>query len=143
MARQRSYRRSHSRSRKRARTQHGGDLAGNPASSWGWGLGTVGNGWTQFMNALTLQPGANAGSIGSNDLVPIGKMNANDPGVSLLNQKGGKRRRSGKSKKGGFLGIGALLEQAIVPFGLLGMQQSYGKSRRTKYSGSKRTRRNR
>jgi len=126
----------------KTRKQQGGNSMA-PPSAWGSVFNTYGNGWTQFMNALTLQPGANAGSIGSNDLVPIGKMNANDPGSSLINQKGGKKRRSGKSKKGGFLGIGALLEQAVVPFGLLGLQQSYGKSRRTKYSGSKRTRRNR
>ena len=47
---QRSHRRrSHSKSRTMRRAQRGGDLAGNPASSWGWGLGTVGNGWTQFI----------------------------------------------------------------------------------------------
>jgi ATP-dependent Lon protease len=77
MARQRSYRRSHSRSRKRARTQHGGDLAGNPASSWGWGLGTVGNGWTQFVNAMTLQPGQNLATAQGTQLVPVNNINAN------------------------------------------------------------------
>ncbi len=127
---------------KRTRKQQGGNGMA-PPSAWGSVFNTYGNGWTQFLNALTLQPGANAGSIGSNDLVPIGKANANDPGVSILKQSGGKKRRSGKSKKGGFLGIGALLEQAVVPFGLLGLQQSYGKSRRTKHSGSRGTRRRR
>lgn len=126
---------------KKTRKQQGGNSMA-PPSAWGSILNTYGNGWTQFLNALTLQPGANAGSIGSNQLVPIGKVNANDPSSSMLNQKGGKKRRSGKSKKGGFLGIGALLEQAVVPFGLLGLQQSYGKSRRNS-SGSKGTRRRR
>lgn len=127
---------------KKTRKQQGGSGMA-PPSAWGSVFNTYGNGWTQFLNALTLQPGANAGSSGSNDLVPIGKANANDPGVSILKQSGGKKKRSGKSKKGGFLGIGALLEQAVVPFGLLGIQQSYGKSRRTKHSGSRGTRRRR
>ena len=83
MARQRSYRRSHSRSRKRARTQHGGDLAGNPASSWGWGLGTVGNGWTQFMNAMTLQPGQNLATAQGTQLVPVNNINANNANSSI------------------------------------------------------------
>ena len=59
-------------------------------------------------------------------------------------QNGGKTRRKGKKsrgKKGGMLGVGAVLEQAVVPFGLFGLQQSYGKSRR--HHGSKRSRRSR
>ena len=76
MAKHRSHKkRSQSHNVKKARTmrrgQMGGALAGNPPSAWGWGLGTVGNGWTQFMNSLTLQPGQNLGTIQSNNLVPI------------------------------------------------------------------------
>jgi len=46
-------------------------------------------------------------------------------------QNGGRRKRrcKSKNKKGGFLG--AVINQAIVPFGILGMQQSY---RRNKYN---------
>ncbi len=39
-------------------------------------------------------------------------------------QRAGGRRRSNKVKKGGFWGV---LNQAIVPFSILGMQQTYGK----------------
>jgi hypothetical protein len=39
-----------------------------------------------------------------------------------------------KSRRGGFLG--SLINQAIVPFGILGMQQTYGRKRR----GGKKTR---
>jgi hypothetical protein len=42
-----------------------------------------------------------------------------------------------KSRRGGFLG--SLINQAIVPFSILGMQQTYKKNR----SGGKRTRKNR
>ena len=38
-------------------------------------------------------------------------------------QHGGKRK--GKSKRGGFWG--QVINQAIVPFGILGMQQTYNK----------------
>lgn len=38
------------------------------------------------------------------------------------------RSRSRRSRRGGFLG--ALLNQAIVPFSLLGMQQSYRRKHR-------------
>jgi hypothetical protein len=41
------------------------------------------------------------------------------------------------------LEIGAILNQAVVPFGLFGLQQSYGKSKGSKPSGNFRTRRNR
>ena len=137
MARQRSYRRSHSRSRKRARTQHGGDLAGNPASSWGWGLGTVGNGWTQFMNAMTLQPGQNLATAQGTQLVPVNNINANNSqgmiGPNLKgdipgSQSGGKKRLRNRSRRGG--SWGAVASQAAVPASLIAMNQVFGKTRK-------------
>jgi hypothetical protein len=134
MANKKSHgKRRHSKSRtmRRTRSQKGGDLAGNPASAWGWGMGTVGNGWQQFMNSLTLQPGDNLGTIQSNATVPIGNLNAQDSqgliGVNLngdIPQGGGRKRSSHKrshkrshSRKGGC--IGAAVNQAAVPFVLL------------------------
>ena len=109
-------RRSHSRKR----SQKGGDLSGNPPSAWGWGLGTAGDGWRQFMYSLTLQPGQNANMNQSNDLVL---------------KKGGRSRRSrssrksrSRSRRGGNLGL--VLSQAAVPLSLLGVQQMYGKHTR-------------
>ena len=130
------------RNNKRTRkmnTQKGGN---SPDSAWGYVMNTVGDGWTQFMDTFSVQPGEVAGAVNSNQLVPKGNPNANIVGAPAPNvkQTGGKRGK-GKGKKGGFLGVAAILEQAIVPFGLLGMQQSYGKSRRSKSSGSKRSRR--
>ena len=133
-------RRSHSKAKTMRRSQNGGELAGNPASAWGWGLGTVGNGWTQFMNSLTLQPGQNFGTIQSNNIVPVGNVNAqNAQGMIGANMKGdipqagGKRRRhrinhKGSSKRGGnFL---AIAEQAAAPLALIAMNNSLGKGRR-------------
>lgn len=139
MAKHRSHkRRAHSKSRTMRRGQQGGALAGNPPSAWGWGLGTVGNGWTQFMNSLTLQPGQNLGTVQSNNLVPIGGINAQDAqgmiGPNLKgdipgSQAGGKKRRHRRSraKRGGnFL---AVAEQAAVPVALIAMNNTLGKGR--------------
>lgn len=112
MAKHRSHkRRAHSKSRTMRRSQRGGDLAGNPPSAWGWGLGTLGNGWTQFMNSMTLQPGQNANTSQSNNIVPV-------------KQAGGKRRRG---KRGG--NIGSVLSQAAVPGALILMNNALGKRR--------------
>ena len=143
MAKHRSHkRRSSSKSKTMRRAQRGGDLAGNPSSSWGWVNGTVGNGWTQFMNSLTLQPGQNLGTVQSNAVVPVNNINAQDaqPGVGanlqggIPSSVGGRRRRrksnSKRSKKGG--NLLAVANQAIVPGFLLAAQQTFGKSRKHK-----------
>ena len=130
--------RSSRRTRKMMSSQQGGNA---PDSAWGYVMNTVGDGWTQFMDTFSVQPGENAGAMNSNQLVSIKNPNINDPSNTILKQAGGKRRK-GKGKKGGFLGVGAVLEQAVVPFGLLAIQQSYGnKSKRAKRGGSKRSRR--
>ena len=113
------------------RGQRGGDLAGNPPSSWGWGLGTAGGGWTQFMNSLTLQPGQNIATQQSTQLVPVNNINANNTqgmiGPNLKgditgSQSGGKKhrhKRSSKrsSKRGSRRGgnWGAVISQAAFP----------------------------
>ena len=120
-------RRSHSKSRTMRRAQRGGNLAGNPPSAWGWGLGTLGNGWTQFTNSLTLTPGENAGTSQSNNIVPVGNVNAQDA-QGMMTQKGGKKRRHRKCsvRRGG--SWGAVANQAIVPAALVAMNQFFGKS---------------
>ena len=125
----------------RTRKQRGGDLAGNPASAWGWGLGTVGDGFTQIMNSLTLQPGQNLATSQSNNLVPVNNINASNPASSMLqpNVGGGSRRRRrmhrsrgrSRSKRGG--NWGAVLNQAAAPLVLLGAQQMYGRRRTKKH----------
>lgn len=114
-------RRRHRSRKHRTRSHKGGNLAGNPPSAWGWVMGTVGNGWTQTMNALTLQPGQNSGTSGSNDIVPVNNINAQDTNGM---QKGGRRRRR---RKGG--NIAAVLNQAAAPGLILAAQQMYGKRR--------------
>ena len=128
MAKTRHMRKRHAA---RSRAHRGGDLAGNPPSSWGWGLGTAGNGWTQFMNSLTLQPGQNIAAAKSNDLVPVGNPNANEP-LQSVKMNGGKKHRSrrtrSRSRRGG--NWGAVLNQAAAPLVLLGANQVFGKRTR-------------
>uniref|UniRef100_A0A6C0DFK8 Uncharacterized protein n=1 Tax=viral metagenome TaxID=1070528 RepID=A0A6C0DFK8_9ZZZZ len=52
------------------------------------------------------------------------------PAASTAGQKGGSRR-----KRGGFMG--GVLTQAIVPLGLLALQQSYGRRMKTRRRGRK------
>jgi hypothetical protein len=141
MAKHSRKRRSHSKSR----TMHlkGGNLAGNPPSSWGWGLGTLGNGWTQFMNTMSLQPGANLGAVQSNAIVPVGGVNAQTAQGNIgpnmtgdIPQQGGRRRRrrgsKRSSKRGGNMGV--VLSQAAVPGALILMNNALGRrSRRNKH----------
>lgn len=120
MAKYRSHKRrsSHSRGRTRRVAQRGGELAGNPPSAWGWGLGTVGSGWQQFMNSLTLQPGQNLGAQQSNDIVPKNNLNAQTV------QAGGRRR----ARCGG--NWAAVASQAAVPAALIVMNNAMGKRSR-------------
>jgi hypothetical protein len=126
----------------RSRKQKGGSA---PASAWGYMYNTVGNGWTQFQNALTMQPGDNLVSQQSNNIEPVGNPNfgnaAYDPSKTNLTliQSAGKRRNKrnkksksksrsssrSRSRKGGYWG--EVASQAIVPLTLLGLQNRVGK----------------
>ena len=126
----------HSRhSKKHTRKQKGGM---NSPSAWSYVYDTVGNGWTQFQNALTLQPGENLGSINSNAIEPVNNINAQDQqgvpslqNLSLIQSAGKRHRKHGKkhsrkmSKKGG--SWAAVANQAIVPLTLFGLQNRFKK----------------
>lgn len=154
----RSVRRQRSQQRTQRRSQRGGSWGAYPDSAWGFQMNNLGNGWTQFMNSLSVQPGQNLGTSQSNNIVPIKNVNAQDAQPSLSpSMSGGKKHRhkrhkmrqmqqmqmqqmqmqqsksQSRGKKGGYWG--AVLEQAAVPLALLGMQQAYGK-RHTRRHGS-------
>ena len=145
MAKHRSHKRktrSHKlvKSKTMRRGQYGGELSGNPPSSWGWGMGTLGNGWTQFTNSLTLQPGQNIAATQSNNLVPVGNLNAQTsqgnigPNMSgdIPAQAGGKRRRHRRSHKRTLKRGGNVLSQAIVPGALILMNNALGSRSRSR-----------
>lgn len=120
----------------------------NP-SAWSYVYNTVGDGLTQFRNALTVQAGDNAGSLQSNDIEPVNNLNAqNAQGVPNNNQlslvqSAGKRR----GRRGGNMGF--IMNQALAPVSLLALQQGYSrkhmkrgnsKSRRSRGGGKRRRR---
>jgi hypothetical protein len=72
---------------------------------------------------------------GGNSNIITGAQGQNSGLPPTVAQKAGGRRRS---KKGGFWG--EVINQAIVPFGILGLQQTY---RRKRHTGGKTRRRRR
>ena len=156
--RSKSQSRSSSKQRTQRRSQRGGSWGPYPDSAWGFQLNNLGNGWTQFMNSLSVQPGQNLGTSQSNDIVPVKNINAQDTTKMITGGKKHRHKRhkmrhmqqmqmqqmqmqqargQSRGKKGGY--FGAVLEQAAVPLALLGMQQAYGK-RHTRRSGMSRKR---
>jgi hypothetical protein len=132
MAKQR--RRSH-------RVKRGG---GNYSSASTYGGYVSGSGNEQY-NRVFDQTGANAGRQ-SNVLIGAQGQNSQQPNgpspqnLALVQSAGRRRRKSScrsRSKRGGL--FGEVLNQAIVPFTILGMQQSY----RRKKQGGRRTRKHR
>lgn len=110
-------RRRHSSRRRHSRRHRGGAGAPNPSSySSAAGYGVA-------VNGPTVQ--------GQFDRTFMGNGPANYTGVQGQ-MTGGRRTRR---KRGGFLG--EIINQAIVPFGILSMQQTY----RKKHGGKTRTRR--
>jgi len=125
MARKGSYKRNS----RRHRRKHRGGNAANPSSyssASTYGMAVNGSGDSQFNRVF-----GNGGN--SNIITGVQGQNAGIP-PTLAQKAGGKRR----SKRGGFWG--QVINQAVVPFGILGLQQTYGKKR---HSGGKTHRRRR
>jgi hypothetical protein len=118
MAKQRTRKTRQSR---KSRKQKGG------SSAWQSMLNNVGDANTQWNNALMSKPDQNLVSKNSNNLVPLNNPNFGTGTIPNLSQMGGKKHRR-KGKKGGTWG--ALLNQALVPFTLLGLQLGYKTRRR-------------
>ena len=116
--------------RKHLSRRHRGGNAPNPSS---------------YSSATTYQMAANGPANSQFDRVfdqrgPDGSSQSNAI-IGLQGQRAGKRGRS-RSKRGGFWG--SIINQAIVPFTILGLQQSYrkkGGKHTRKLKGGKRSRR--
>ena len=129
MAKHRHSRRHRSRSR---RMRGGSYTSGSTYGSY-----VNGSGDSQFARTFDTT-GPYASRVGA-EYVGAQGQNVQQPGVPTaqnlaLIQSAGKRRRS---RRGGF--FGEVINQAIVPFGLLGLQQTYRKKR----TGGRKTRRHR
>ena len=98
----------------------------NSDSAWKSVMNAVGNLPTQIQNALMINTNQGPVAAASTQLVPISNPNANVPNV----YKGGRRKSRGR--RGGLIGVGAVLEQAVVPLGLFGLQNAYSKRRQNR-----------
>lgn len=130
MAKQRHSRRHKNKSR--SRSYKGGSYTS--ASSYGsYVNGSPDSQFSRTFDAI----GPYASRIGSEYVGAQGQLSQQPsaPSAEQLNlvQSAGKRRR--KSRRGGF--FGEVINQAIVPFALLGLQQTYKK----KHRGGRKTRR--
>lgn len=87
------------------------------------------------------------GSVPGNESIGAQGQNAtfqgapNASSLALIQKAGSRRRRASrrshtKKRRGGFLG--QIINQAIVPFGILGMQQSYKRNKRSAHKRSNR-----
>ena len=130
-----AHKRRHSRGKRGSRKMRGGSYTSG--STYGSYVNGTGN--EQFARTFdstgpyAARAGAEyVGAQGQNSQI-FGTPSAQN--LSLI-QSAGKRRRS---RRGGFLELGGIINQAIVPFSILGMQQSY----RKKSYGGRRTRRHR
>ena len=122
------------RHRSRSRRMRGGN--GNYTSGSTYGTYVNGSPDSQFSRTFDAT-GPYASRIGTEYVGAQGQWSQQPAGPSAeqlnLVQSAGKRRR--KSRRGGF--FGEVINQAIVPFGLLGLQQTYKKKSR----GGRKTRR--
>ena len=123
------------RHRSRSRRMRGGN--GNYTSGSTYGSYVNGSPNAQFARTFDAT-GPYAGRAGSEYVGAQGQWSQqpNVPSAQNLSliQSAGRRR---KSRRGGF--FGEVINQAIVPFGLLGLQQTY----RKKSHGGRKTRRHR
>ena len=128
-----AHKRRHSRGKRGSRKMRGGSYTSG--STYGSYVNGTGN--EQFARTFD-STGPYAARAGA-EYVGAQGQNAQQFGtpsaqnLSLI-QSAGKRRRS---RRGGFLELGGVINQAVVPFTLLGLQQSY----RKKSYGGRRTRR--
>jgi len=102
----------HRRKGSRRNKHRGGSGAPNPSS---------------YSSAATYGVAVNGSTVqGQFDRTFMGNGPANYTGVQGQ-MTGGRKSRKSRKRRGGF--FGEIINQAIVPFGILGIQQTYGKKR--------------
>ena len=128
-----AHKRRHSRGKRGSRKMRGGSYTSGST----YGSYVNGTGDQQFARTFDTT-GPYAARVGAEYVGAQGQNSQQFGSPSAQNlsliQSAGKRRRS---RRGGFLELGGVINQAIVPFSILGMQQTY----RKKSHGGRRTRR--
>ena len=132
-----THKRRHSRRHRSSRGMRGGSTYTSGST---YGSYVNGSGDSQFARTFDTT-GPFASRVGAEYVGAQGQNSQQFGSPSAQNlslvQSAGRRRR--RSKRGGFLGLGGIINQAIVPFGILGMQQTY----RKKSHGGRRSRKHR
>ena len=108
-------------------------FGGNTGSGNAYELNNVGTLEQQIQNSLYSHPGESIVAAHNTQTVPMNNLNANSTQVTpsaaqlaLIQKAGGMRRRKHHKKRGGSLG--AMLNAAIAPLTLLGLQNRFGKT---------------
>ena len=131
-----AHKRRHSRGKRGSRKMRGGSYTSGST----YGSYVNGSGDQQFARTFDTT-GPYAARVGAEYVGAQGQNSQifgtpSDQNLSLIHLTSRRRRRS---RRGGFLELGGVINQAIVPFSILGMQQTY----RKKSHGGRRTRRHR
>lgn len=151
----RTNRRRNNRLSRRRSTRHRGFLGGsvsnpplaeNSATVNYTDHGGGGAGWVETKYGDENQQYSSVFDIGSKTLgnsftVLPASQTPTPANLSLIQSAGGRRRGRGRmtKKRGGFL-MGEVINQAVVPFGLLALQNRYGR-RKSRMNKSRRSRR--
>ena len=110
---------------------------GNGGGGAGWVEGKYGNEDQQYNSVFDI----GSKTLGNSFTVLPASQTPTPGNLSLIQSAGGRRRRRGRmtKKRGGFL-MGEVINQAVVPFGLLALQNRYGR-RKSRMNKSRRSRR--
>jgi hypothetical protein len=144
--RRRNNRQSRRRSNKNRGFLGGGSLAessatvnysNNGGGGAGWVEGKYGNEDQQYNSVFDI----GSKTLGNSFTILPASQTPTPANLSLIQSAGGRRRRRGRmtKKRGGFL-MGEVINQAVVPFGLLALQNRYGR-RKSRMNKSRRSRR--
>jgi hypothetical protein len=112
-------------------------MKGGATSAASYGMEVAGSANSQF--SRTFDQSGPYGQVPGNRIILESGQNVipasqipTSSNLNLVQSAGGRSRHRRKSKRGGFGAIGEVIRQAIVPFGLLGLQNTYGKKKSTK-----------
>ena len=113
------------------------NYSNNGGCGAGWVEGKYGNEDQQYNSVFDI----GSKTLGNSFTVLPASQTPTPANLSLIQSAGGRRRRRGRmtKKRGGFL-MGEVINQAVVPFGLLALQNRYGR-RKSRMNKSRRSRR--
>jgi hypothetical protein len=109
----------------------------NGGGGAGWVQGKYGNEDQQYNSVFDI----GSKTLGNSFTILPPSQTPTPENLALIQRAGGRRRRRGRmtKKRGGFL-MGEVINQAVVPFGLLALQNRYGR-RKSRMNKSRRSRR--